>query len=355
MQLDPNIILQAKQVQDPLESYGKALNLKNMAMQNQAQESEMQKKQVFSEALKSSVVDGKVDHQAVIQKLSQVDPLQAETYAKKVQSDFIEKQKQDHGALEMVWGSADPNDMRPTKLKLKNAGVTGWDEIPDVMTKEQYDKVQKGLLSTKEQFAMQKDQERLAFDKQKHSDDMNFKYTEAGRKAKGGESLPFDKKKSIETKATKNANIASIENELDAVLEKWDKMTPDQQYYAGQSLIKTMNSTQGADAVGEGEAARLAGNLEFIWSGNLFNSNPMQLGRDLPGFKNQVQNIRDKIKTVREKNQADIDSEMGRAPKQEKLKDYSPPVFDFSKAHGIDPAVADMVLKIREEKAVKVP
>lgn len=326
MQLDPNIILQAKQAENPMEMYGRALNLRNMANQNATQEQEFQKKQYYNEALKSSVVDGKLDKQMVIKKLQEVDPLQAQELAKKYQTETIEKQKQDHGVMEMVWGSADPNDMRPTKLKLQKAGVDGWEEIPDIMPKEQFEKVSQGLLSTKEQFAIKKDEQRFAFDQKKHADDMNFKHAEAGRKAKGGESLPFDKKKSIETLATKNANITSIKNELDSVIADWDNMTPDQQYNAGQSLIKTMNSTQGSDAVGEGEAARLAGNLEFIWSGNLFNSNPTQMGRDLPGFKKQVENISKKIGTVKEKNQAEIDAGMGRgpAPKEDKKSDTTP-------------------------------
>lgn len=111
--------------------------------------------------------------------------------------------------------------------------------------------------------------------------------------------------------AKKNANKIAIANQIEAVMSKWDELPDDQKVAQGRQLIKTLNSTEGADAVGEGEAARLGGKLEFAL-GNLTNSNPTQFGRDLPGFKIQADDTVKNIRAAVDKNTAKIDELYGR-------------------------------------------
>lgn len=85
----------------------------------------------------------------------------------------------------------------------------------------------------------------------------------------------------------KNASKVAIKNQIDAVMKNWDDLPDDQKVTQGRQLIKVLNSTEGADAVGSEEAKRLGGKLEFAF-GNLTNSNPFQVGRDLSGFKEQA-------------------------------------------------------------------
>lgn len=84
-----------------------------------------------------------------------------------------------------------------------------------------------------------------------------------------------------------NASKLTIKNSIDSVMGGWDKLSDDQKVAQGRQLLKTLNSTQGADAIGAEEAKRLGSKLEFAL-GNMFNSNPIQFGRDLPGFKEQA-------------------------------------------------------------------
>jgi len=85
----------------------------------------------------------------------------------------------------------------------------------------------------------------------------------------------------------KNASKVAIKNQIDAVMSGWDALPEDQKVAQGRQLIKVLNSSEGADAVGSEEAKRLGGKLEFAM-GNFTNSNPMQFGRDLGGFKEQA-------------------------------------------------------------------
>ena len=334
MNLDPNIILQARQQQDPLETYAKLMNLKQMANQNYAQEAEQQKKQQMQDLIKQNTKTGPdgrfdIDYDSASQQAMQSGNSEAAMAMQKMfQEHGLEKMKFGTDTMKMLLSSGDNNSMDEIKKQAMKLGVPNADKLPDTATPEQFQAIQARTLDIDKQLGLAKDQqksamdqERFAFEKQKHRDDMGLKYAEAGQKEKNGDTLPLAAKKTIETLASKNANITSIQNELDAVTSKWSTMTDDEKYNAGQSLIKTMNSTQGSDAVGEGEASRLASNLDFIWSGNLFNNNPMQLGRDLPGFKKQVENISAKIKEVKRKNQEEIDSNIGRpSSKKEESK-----------------------------------
>lgn len=140
-----------------------------------------------------------------------------------------------------------------------------------------------------------------------------FEATKAAReeKIRSGGHLELPEKKMVETLATKTANIIPIKNEIDSVTSSWDKMTDEQRLAIGNGLIKTLNSTQGADAVGVEEAKRLAGKLEYAY-GNLTSSNPTQFGRDLPGFLSQIKDTADKVGGTIKRNQKEIDRLMKR-------------------------------------------
>lgn len=166
-------------------------------------------------------------------------------------------------------------------------------------------------LSAKDRFDQQFKEKELAL-KQR---ELGIKERSARNEAKSGEKLPLDKKKTVETLSTKNANKLAIKNQIDAVLANWNSMSEDQQVAAGRQLLKTLNSTEGADAIGTEEANRLGSKLEFAM-GNFTNSNPTQFGRDLKGFYEQAENTAKGIGTAVSANQRIIDEQMGRRSAQ---------------------------------------
>lgn len=96
-------------------------------------------------------------------------------------------------------------------------------------------------------------------------------------------------------------------------------MPEDQKIAAGRQLLKTLNSTEGADAIGAEEANRLGSKLEYAL-GNFTNSNPTQWGRDLEGFKTQAMNTSKSIGDAIEANKGHIDSAYGRQSPKAPLK-----------------------------------
>lgn len=123
--------------------------------------------------------------------------------------------------------------------------------------------------------------------------------------------LPLDSKKLVETLSSKNASKVSIANQIDSVMSNWDNLSDEDKVIQGRQLIKTLNSTEGADAVGAEEAKRLGGQLEFAL-GNFTNSNPTQFGRNLKGFKENALATSAAIKRGVNENKRLIDKELGR-------------------------------------------
>lgn len=109
-------------------------------------------------------------------------------------------------------------------------------------------------------------------------------------------------KKTIETLASKQAGKISIANTLQTVVDEWKNLSPDAQLQQGREILKTLNSPEGADAIGVEEANRLGSKLEFVLSGNIFNSNPTQFGRDMEGFYADLKNSTRKIQKSVERN-----------------------------------------------------
>ena len=98
----------------------------------------------------------------------------------------------------------------------------------------------------------------------------------------------------ISSLSTKNANKVAIKNQIDAVMQYWDALSPTDKLTQGRMLLKTLNSPEGADAIGVEESRRIGEKLEFAM-GNLFSDNPVRFGRDLEGFKRQSQQVAQSI------------------------------------------------------------
>lgn len=129
----------------------------------------------------------------------------------------------------------------------------------------------------------------------------------------GGEApLPLDQKKEVETLAIKNANKRSIANQIKSGIAEWDAAKDDdQKLTTGLQLIKVLNSTEGADAVGKEEAERLAGYLKYK-VGNITGPGSF-MGRDLPEFRTQMESKAREIENAIAMNQGNIDSLYGRS------------------------------------------
>lgn len=165
------------------------------------------------------------------------------------------------------------------------------------------------VLSFKDQLEQQNKERDFGLKQQ----ELGIKRQEAKQKALSGENLPIDKKKYVENLATKNANKVSIANQIDAVMSKWDSLSEDQKIVQGGQLLKTLNSPEGADAIGKEEAERLGNKLQFAM-GNFTNDSPMRVGRDLEGFKQQAMGTASSLRSAVSANQSEVDRSMGRQP-----------------------------------------
>jgi len=145
--------------------------------------------------------------------------------------------------------------------------------------------------------------------------------------------LPEEKKQTIEGLAKKNVNKVAIANQIDSVISNWDSLTESEKLIQGRQLIKTLNSAEGADAVGTEEAKRLGSNLEFAM-GNLTNDNPIQFGRNLKGFKKQSEDTSKAIRRAINMNNDLIDEAYGR-PRSSGSKSYGDDVKAYAAKHGI--------------------
>jgi len=107
--------------------------------------------------------------------------------------------------------------------------------------------------------------------------------------------------------AKSNANKTSIKNQIDATVAQLNdpELDDDQKITIGRSLLKTLNSTQGADAIGVEEAKRLGNFLEF----KVFNlTQPGSMfGRDIDEFTKQAELTSQAIGDAVQTNQQQID------------------------------------------------
>lgn len=124
------------------------------------------------------------------------------------------------------------------------------------------------------------------------------------------EQLPLENKITVSNLAQKNANKLSIANQIDSVISGWDKLSDQNKIVQGRQLLKTLNSTEGADAIGTEEAKRLGGLLEYNML-NITEPGPM-FGRDLSGFKDQASLTSKGIRNAIKSNQKVIEDLTGR-------------------------------------------
>lgn len=123
--------------------------------------------------------------------------------------------------------------------------------------------------------------------------------------------LGLNEKRTIETLSAKNALKVSISNQIDAVMSNWDALSETEKIQQGKQLLKTLNSPEGADAIGAEEAKRLGAKLE-IGLGGLSTGNYGQFGRDVDGFASDAKITSDNLKKAIAANQKIIDSASGR-------------------------------------------
>lgn len=133
------------------------------------------------------------------------------------------------------------------------------------------------------------------------------------------ENLPEENKVAITDLGKQNANKTSIVNQIDATFNTLtdEKLSDDQKIAAGRQLLKTLNSTEGKDAVGAEEAKRLGSFLEFK-IGNITEPGSF-IGRDLDQFNQQVANISDNIKSAIKYNQEEIQKLYGKSSGDKQL------------------------------------
>lgn len=207
------------------------------------------------------------------------------------------------------------------------------------------------LLNKKEDgsFDMQKDPSYVDQDRQYKNlqiQKMQQELTSGGKDQKG--LLAPGAKEQITKLSGDSATKLSIANSIDATIQNLDNpdLSPDQKLMQARQLIKTLNSTQGQDAVGAEEAKRLAGFLEF----RMFNvTEPGKMfGRDVDEFTNQAKITANSLRSAVEANKgliSDISSgkqtdfkkyEIGKKPEKgligkEKEKSTANQKPDFSK------------------------
>lgn len=326
MVLDPRIILQgqAPQFDSPVDVASKAMNLKRLATQNQLDDQQMAEAQGMRDAFKNHTSigpDGKVsmNRPGILAELAKVNPQKAlETEKSFGELDAAEQKRK----LETVTNNIkltgqllgtvqDQASYDRAMAEATRLGLPNVETMPRAYDPSYVRQMQVRALDTEKQLDQIWKQKEFGL----KQEELSIKRQESKSKNSNGEKLPIDKKKVVETLASKNANKLSIANQIDAVMGGWDKLSEDQKVTQGRMLLKTLNSPEGADAIGTEEANRLGSKLEFAL-GNFTNSNPTQFGRDLDGFKAQAINASKFIKQGVKSNKSEIDQAMGRQTPQ---------------------------------------
>jgi hypothetical protein len=114
--------------------------------------------------------------------------------------------------------------------------------------------------------------------------------------------LPKEKQDQIEGVGKKQANLIAINNEIKSAFEQLSDpaLSEDDKIKVGEGLLKTLNSTQGSDAVGAEEANRLGSYLKYKLAN--FTEPGAFVGRDLDQFTRQVGLVSNKLDAAYQKN-----------------------------------------------------
>lgn len=160
--------------------------------------------------------------------------------------------------------------------------------------------------------------------------------------------LAVENQEQIKDLARMNGAKTGIKNQIDSALTILTnpQLKEDQVVAIGSQLLKTLNSTEGKDAVGAEESKRLGSLLEK----KMFNlTQPgSTFGRDIPEFINQVKLTSGEIGQAIERNNSAIDKLYGRSGRQ--VADIDVPASAKKKLPGLlsTEAKADSVSKYRE-------
>ncbi|MBL7545622.1 MAG: hypothetical protein JNL11_17515 [Bdellovibrionaceae bacterium] len=265
--------------------------------------------------------------------IAKIDPQQAMSFQQQQiqrKNDLakLQREKQQRDLEDITRAAWKVNDQASYDAELGALKSKGIDvsQMPPQYNQQMIDQVRRQTLSVKERLDQLDKENTAKLNQEKFNlDQKKFELDQwkAKNEVKSGDKLPIDAKKTIETLATKNATKLSIKNQIDAVVDNWDSFSDDQKVAQGRQLLKTLNSTEGADAIGVEEANRLGSKLEFAM-GNFTNSNPTQFGRDLSGFKEQAQLTSQGIGKAIAANKKQIDSAYGRpsAPLKPETKEW---------------------------------
>lgn len=141
--------------------------------------------------------------------------------------------------------------------------------------------------------ALKADQAYKQFDMQ-HKDKM-FELEKAVKEKAMANQLPEGVKESAAEISKGTAGKVAIAQQIDSYLEQMKNADSDTKLQLAKQMIKVLNSTEGKDAVGEGERKNLASKLE-IGLGGLLSGNYGQFGRDIEGFMDDARQTSNAIK-----------------------------------------------------------
>lgn len=310
----------------------KGMRMADMIQDRKLKQKALAEDQAIKDAFKKNVgPDGQLNQGALLSEITGINPEKSLAYKKdfaasskaSAESDAAQmKAKSDKlGMIANLAGSAtDQASYDMVRAQAVKLGLANPDELPSQYDPNLIKRYQGMALTQKDRIDQMWKEKQFGADQSNKDREFGLRQAELGikrqdvqNKGLAGENLPIDKKKTVETLSTKNAGKIAIKNQIDSVMSTWDNLPDDQKVAAGRQLLKTLNSTEGADAIGSEEAKRLGSKLEYAM-GNLFNSNPVQFGRDLEGFKTQALNTSQSIGQAVKSNQSMIDETMGRQP-----------------------------------------
>lgn len=165
--------------------------------------------------------------------------------------------------------------------------------------------------------------------------------------------LPKESQEEITKIAGNNATARTIRNQLNADLELLDDPTinDEMKLVHARSMIKTLNSQQGQDAVGAEESKRLASLLEYHIMPNITQPGPMFGRAPISDFATQAKNS---VKTLDAKiaaNQRSIDDLYGRTGGARTGAGLDQAAISaYAKRYGLDEGTAAVVLMNRQNR-----
>lgn len=168
----------------------------------------------------------------------------------------------------------------------------------------------------------------------------------AGAAAAPFQNLPEPKRLQINKYSEDITKKQAIKDQVDSIIEQFDsnKIPDDQKLVLGEGSLKTLNSDNGPDAVGTGEAKRLSPYLNYNVA-NMTGPGPF-IGRDLNAFADQLRLTSTKLGLAIQKHQDHIDELTGNPVSTDKNIDPAQGLkktnTDVSKQ---DPAIASLAKK----------